>query len=138
MSPFLAGVRGAAWVAVAAIYASAICMYLALPGRFQGIEYNFIGLVPGTFFLLCLAASRGTYRKPALIAWMLLALVNLVASLAQDAWGENAIDLSEPFGSRYRGYTFLSDGLFAFGCLVLLVTGILLIWKEWKRPDPAA
>ena len=139
MSPFLAGVRGAAWVAVTAIYAAGICMKLAWGRLLAGVELaDFIQIVPGTFFLLCLLASRGPYRKATLIIWVLVALVNLAASLAQNAWGEVVIDANPASSRQYHGYTFLSDGLFAFGCLVLLVTGILLIWKEWKRPNPAA
>lgn len=132
-SGYLTGWLGAAWAGVAAHFFAGACGALMFSGsvlvltQFRPADY-----VVAAIFLACVAGHRTRLRRPLLALWSIGALLGTLWVFS-GPWGNPSFGVDVPQMRQFYGFSFLTDGLFAFGSLVLLLAGLALTWKEWRE-----
>lgn len=128
--------RGAAWTAVVALFAAAACRALMWQSSFSISMLHYVSMadyIAPILFLLALIFSKSRFRRIILFLWFFVSLLCVVAIFSQYPWGDGATDSSDEVRRQYFAFSFLSDGLFAFGSVILLLANVALIWAEWKQ-----
>jgi hypothetical protein len=122
--------RGASFVAVFALFAAAFYQH-----RFFGPPemVNLADYLPGVVFLTCVIMSYGRFTKAALLVWLLLSAIAVIAMFYQSSWGDSMADGPENARRVYFSYGYLSDWLFASGASILLAMSLVLVATEWNR-----
>jgi hypothetical protein len=126
---------GAAFVAILLLFLSSASHIWASNVNIHDIElsfFTFSQFIPAFVFLGCVLLSYGRRtKKPAMIIWFIMAILCFVVSWSQPHWGDGAADGTEAMRIHYSRYSFLSDSLFAYASLILLLANVALSAKCW-------